>query len=161
MFRIEKITKDHKVKSFDCGEVSLNDFLKQFALKNDSNDIGRTFVAVEPASTQVLGYYTMSAGAVRFDNFPKEIKLPKYPIGTVHIGRLATDKSVQGQGLGEALLFDALRKAEEAAKDLGIKAVELWALNDNAKSFYLKYGFQELTDDKHHLYLSIETIRQL
>jgi GNAT superfamily N-acetyltransferase len=162
MFRIERIAKRHKVKSFDCGEADLDRFLKQFALKNDTNNIGRTFVAVEPNGVQVLGYYTVSAGSVTFDNFPDDLKLTRYPIGTVHIGRLATDRSVQGQGLGEALLFDALTKASRVnTHDLAIRAVELKALNEKAKSFYLKYGFTELRDDQYHLYLPIDAIERL
>ncbi|MFN2501932.1 MAG: GNAT family N-acetyltransferase [Pyrinomonadaceae bacterium] len=138
----------------------MNGFLKQYAFKNDRNDIGRTFVAVELGKLKVVGYYTISAGSVRFDSFPAGLKLPRYPIGTVHIGRLATDQSVQGQGLGEALLFDALQRSERAATQLGIKAVELYAINDKARSFYLQYGFQPLADDKYHLYMSMDAIRQ-
>ena len=161
MFKIERIQRTHQTKLFDCGEPSLDEYLKRFALKNDTNDIGRTFVAIEPEGPQVLGFYTISAGAVRFDNFPPGIKLPKYPIPTVHIGRLAADKTVQGQGLGEALLFDALRWSADVAEFVGIKAVELWALSEKARSFYLRYGFKELRDDRLHLYLSMETIRQV
>jgi GNAT superfamily N-acetyltransferase len=161
VFRIERISRDHKLRSFDCGEVSLNDFLKRFALKNDSNDVGRTFVAVEPGSPVVAGYYTVSAASVKFDNFPQELKLPRYPIGTAHIGRLAVDVSKQKLGLGEALLFDALERVARVSDDLGIRAVELQALTTKAKNFYLRYGFQELADNSTHLYLPIETIRRL
>ena len=161
MYRIENITKGHKIKAFDCGEATLNGFLKSFALKNDSHNIGRTFVAIEDGDTEVKGYYTLSAGSVKSDNFPADLKLPKYPIPTAHLGRLATDLSVRGQRLGEALLFDALKRTALTSQALGIRAMELKALSDNAKSFYLKYGFLELADDPHHLYLTMETILEL
>ena len=161
MFRIEPIAKEHRTKGFDCGEAELNSFLTRFALKNDNNDIGRTFVAVRPDETDVLGYYTLSSGTVTFDQLPPELKLPKYPIPTAHMGKLATDKSVQGQGLGEALLFDALARADSASREIGIRVVELIALNENAKSFYLQYGFSELKDDPMRLYLKIETVREV
>ena len=77
-----------------------------------------------------------------------------------HIGKLATDLSVQGQGLGEALLFDALEKAESASREIGIRVVELVALTERAKAFYLRYGFIELLDDPLHLYIKIETVRE-
>lgn len=160
MFRIEPISKEHKTKGFDCREAELNGFLTRFALKNDKNDIGRTFVAVRPDESEVMGYYTISSGTVTFEQLPPELKLPKYPIPTAHIGRLATDKSVQGQGLGEALLFDALGKAESASRDIGIRMVELIASTERAKSFYLQYGFEELKDDPMRLYIKIETIRE-
>lgn len=160
MFKIEPIAKGHRTKGFDCGEPELNGFLTRFALKNDNNDIGRTFVAVRPDETDVLGYYTISSGTVTFEQLPPELKLPKYPIPTAHIGKLATDKSVQGQGLGEALLFDALARADSASRRIGIRVVELIALNEKARSFYLQYGFSELRDDPMRLYLKIETVRE-
>ena len=160
MFKIKPISKDHNTKQFDCGEAGLNGFLTRFALKNDINGIGRTFVAVRPNESKVLGYYTISSGSVKFDQLPSELKLPKYPIPTAHIGKLATDLTVQGQGLGEALLFDALEKAESASQDIGIRVVELVALNEKAKSFYVRYGFQELIDQPMRLYLKIETVRE-
>ena len=159
MFRIEPISKRHNTKQFDCGEAELNSFLKQFALKNDSNGIGRTYVAVRPDEEVVLGYYTISSGTVKFSQLPAGLKLPKYPIPTAHIGKLATDVSVQGQGLGEALLFDALATAESASKAIGIKVVELTALHNKAKAFYLRYGFRELADDPLKLYLNMEVVR--
>ncbi len=62
--------------------------------------------------------------------------------------------------MGDALLFDALAKAESASREIGIRAVELIALNDTARTFYLQYGFEELRDDKMRLYLKIETVRE-
>jgi len=160
VFRIEPINAGHNTKDFDCGEADLNGFLSRFALKNNNRDIGRTFVAVRPGESSVVGYYTISSGTVTFDQLPANFKLPKYPIPTAHMGRLATDLTVQGQGLGEALLFDALKKAELASQEIGIRVVELIALNQRAKEFYMRYGFQELVDDPLRLYLAIETVRQ-
>lgn len=159
MFRIEPISKRHITKNFDCGEADLNGFLARFALKNDSNGIGRTYVAVRPGEVEILGYYTISSGTVTFEQLP-DIKLPKYPIPTVHMGKLAVDVSVQGQGLGEALLFDALYKADTVSREIRIRVVDLIALNEKAKTFYIRYGFKELADDKMRLYLPIETVRK-
>jgi len=160
VFRIEPISRDHKTNRFDCGEPTLNHFLKHFAFKNSKSGIGRTYVAVRPDELDVLGYYTISAGTVRFNQLPESLKLPKYPIPTAHIGRLAADVSIRGLGLGEALLFDALEAAEAASKVIGIRVVELIALSENAKAFYLRYGFTELVDDPFRLYMNIETVRK-
>ena len=161
MFRIERITKRHNTRQFDCGEADLNGFLKQFALKNDANDVGRTYVAVRIDSSDVVGYYTISTGSVRFSELPPELKLPRYPIPTAHIGKLATDLSVRGQRLGEALLYDALEKAEATSQKIGLKAVDLIALNEKAKKFYLRYGFKEMKSSPMHLFLAMDTVRQL
>ena len=157
-FTIELLNKNHNREKFDCGEESLNNFLKQFARQNSEKGFGRTFVAVLPNESDVLGYYTLSSGSVAFDIVPE--KLPRYPIPTAHLGRLATDLSMLGQRLGELLLIDALARTVAISDELGIYVVELFALTENTKQFYLKYGFVELKDDEKHLYLPIATLKK-
>ncbi|HXG65015.1 MAG TPA: GNAT family N-acetyltransferase [Blastocatellia bacterium] len=156
---IEPLSSKHDRNSFDCGEPSLNTYLRQYARQNDERGLGRTYVAVEPGETRVEGYYTLSTGAVTFEQVPE--KLPRYPIPVVHMGRLAVDLRAQGKGLGELLLIDALKRAAQAAEQLGIYAVEVRALNERARDFYLKYGFTPLLDDELHLYLPMKVIRKL
>jgi len=160
-YRIEALSSAHERTAFDCGEASLNDFLKRFARQNDEKGLSRTYVAVLPNEPKVYGYYSLSSGAVRFDAIPEKKKLPRYPVPVIHLGRLAVDVNTKGQGLGAILLIDALKRAAGIAKQLGIYAVEVHALNDAAHSFYLKYGFTSLLDDKQHLYLTIKTIHSL
>jgi GNAT superfamily N-acetyltransferase len=156
---IETLSSTHDRNAFDFGESSLNTYLRQYARQNDEKGLGRTYVAVEPDQTRIAGYYTISTGAVTFEQVPE--KLPRYPIPIVHLGRLAVDLSSQGKGLGELLLIDALKRATLAAEQLGIYAVEVRALNDSARRFYLKYGFTPLLNDVLHLYLSMKAIRKL
>ena len=87
--------------------------------------------------------------------------LPRYPVPVVHLGRLAIDKSAQGQRLGKALLFYSLEKSAELAEQLGIYAVEVYALNEQARNFYLNFGFTELKDDKFHLYIKVDQINKI
>lgn len=157
-FAIELLDKKHKRENFDCGEENLNQFLKKYARQNQEKGFGRTFVAVLPNKSEVLGYYTLSAGSISFEVVPE--KVPRYPIPTAHLGRLATDISMRGQGLGELLLIDALQRVVLVAEKVGIYAIELFALTENAKNFYLKYGFVQLHDDDKHLYLPIETLKR-
>jgi len=157
-FVIEPLDKHHELGAFDCGEESLNVFLKQFARQNSEKGFGRTFVAVLPNEKKVLGYYTISSGSVAFDDVPE--KVPRYPIQTAHLGRLATDLIMRVQGLGELLLIDALERITAISDELGIYAVELFALNENAEKFYLKYGFVSLKDDEKHHYLPIATLKK-
>ena len=158
-FTITPLTKIHERNDFDCGEESLNEFLKKFARQNDKRGLGKTFVLIEEGKTEVLGYNTVSSGAVTFDEVPEN--LPRYPIPVAHIGRLAVDKKTKGKGLGELLLVDALKKISKIAEQIGIYAVEVYALNESARKFYLKYGFTELLDDRLHLYLPVKTIQNL
>jgi ribosomal protein S18 acetylase RimI-like enzyme len=158
---IQPLDPSHEVASFDCGEVSLNSFLQKHALANDRAGLGRTFVAVESGQKPVVGYFTISTGSVKFNEVPDHPKrrLPKYPIPTVHIGRLAVDAKWQGKRLGAALLVESLRKPAKASTSVGVYAVDLVALTERAKRFYLKYGFIEMLDDPFHLFLPIQTAR--
>jgi GNAT superfamily N-acetyltransferase len=150
---IEPLDRRHDRDGFDCEEESLNEFLKRFARQNDEKGLGRTFVALKPGDPAIIGYYTLSTGAVGFEQVPA--KLPRYPVPVAHIGRLAVDRRATRQGLGAFLLIDALRRIMLVAGHIGIYAVEVYALNEEARSFYLKYGFKPLLDDSQHLYLSI------
>jgi GNAT superfamily N-acetyltransferase len=156
-FAIELLDKKHKRENFDCGEESLNQFLKKYARQNQEKGFGRTFVAVLPNKCEVLGYYTLSAGSISFEVIPD--KVPRYPIPTAHLGRLATDVSMRREGLGKLLLIDALQRVVLVAEKVGIYAVELFALSESAKNFYKKYGFVALNDDDKHLYLPVETLK--
>jgi len=158
-YLIEALNKTHDRTNFDCEEADLNDFLKYYARQNDSKGLGKTFVAVLPEERQIRGYYTISSGSIAFEFFPEN--LPRYPIPIVHLGRLAVNKIAQGTGLGGLLLFDALRRSIKLADQLGIYAIEVRALTEKAKQFYLKFGFTGLKDDELHLYLPIKTIRKL
>jgi GNAT superfamily N-acetyltransferase len=157
-FVIEPLSKKHERENFDCGEDNLNQFLRKYARQNSERGFGRTFVAVLPERREVCGYYTLSSGSVSFEIVPE--KLPRYPIPTAHLGRLAVDLKMQGQRLGELLLIDALERTVLIAVELGIYAIELYALTDTAKRFYLRYGFIELKDDEKHLYLPVETLKK-
>jgi predicted GNAT family N-acyltransferase len=162
-WRIEPLTKRLGREDFDCGESSLNEFLKRFARQNDSKDISRTYVLLEEGADTVVGYYTLCSGSVSFASLPEEQqrKLPRYPIPTAHIGRLAICRSRQGEKLGALLLADALKRTCDIADRLGIHAVTVQALNKKAAAFYRAFGFIAFIDDPMHLFLPMATIRKL
>ena len=127
--------------------------------------MGRTYVAVATENDpQILGYYTVAVSAVPFENIPAN--LPRHPVPVLHLGRLATDVSVQGQGIGQLLLFHALRLATQISALVGIYAVEVVALDDTAQRFYEKYDFVALPTspppgERVRLYLPLKKIRKL
>jgi len=157
-YRIEPLGIEHDRAAFDCEEPGLNDFLKRYARHNDEKGLGRTFVAVRPGDQKIYGYYTISSGSVHFDTIPE--KLPRYPIPVAHLGRLAVDRQAKGQGLGKALLADALKRILAVADQMGVYAVEVFALNEAARDFYIKFGFRPLLDDRQHLYMPMSFIRK-
>ena len=107
----------------------------------------------------MLGYYTISNSGVAFDVVPEN--LPRHPVPVALIGRLAVDITARRRRLGETLLIHALRSVQRAARIVGIYAVVVNALDESARNFYMKYSFEELMDDRLHLYLSMKTIERL
>lgn len=160
---IRRLDKVHDRLAFDCGQPMLNEWLKDRAGQFDRRDLSRTFVATRPEAVLVVGYYAISTHRVVYDVLPAaESKgLPRLDVPVVLIGRLAVDQSVQGQGLGALLLVDALRRSLQISEQVGIRAVEVDALDDAAINFYLKFGFRSLLDDPRHLFLPMHEIRKL
>lgn len=85
----------------------------------------------------------------------------KYPLPTAQLGRVAVDLPFRGQRLGESLLFHFLKTACDVAERIGVFAVDLFSNDDDAKRFYLKYGFIPLQDNPFHLYLPMATVRAM
>jgi GNAT superfamily N-acetyltransferase len=160
---IERLQAKHERGEFSCGKPPLDSFLRTLVSQYEKRNLGRTYVATEPDQGRVAGYYTLAAGAFDVACLPeaKRKKLPKHPIPTLHVGRLAVDTSFRGRRLGETLLFHALHLALELADQLGAFAVDLWAIDDEARSFYEKYGFILLQDNPLHLYLPMKTIEAM
>jgi len=159
MITIDTLSSHHDRRHFDCGVEDLNTYLQRYSGQHERKGMGRTYVATEAGEARVVGYYTISSSSVAFDVVPEN--LPRHRVPVALIGRLAVDNSARGQGLGETLLIHALQSAQRAAKIVGIYAVVVDAFDEAAKRFYLKYGFQELSDDRLHLYLPMKAIARL
>jgi len=160
-WQIEQLASTHERSEFACGKDALDQFLRTLVSQYEKRNLGRTYVAVRAGQSRVLGYYTLASGAVSFQNLPAKAarKLPKHPVPVALLGRLAVDSSAQGQGLGKLLLVDALRRCLELSNRLGIHAVEVHAIDDEARRFYEHYGFVALAGDERYLSLPVATIR--
>lgn len=163
MWTFRPLDRTHNRLNFDCGQQALNDWLRERASQFERRDLSRTFVATQPADSLVCGYYAISTHRVLFENLPLDEHkgLPRLDVPVVLLGQLAVDRSVQGQGLGSLLLVDALRRAVQISEQVGIRAVEVDAIDEGAKKFYLKFGFRPLLDDPRHLLMPLHEIRKL
>ena len=160
---VELLRASHDRKAFSCGNAALDEFLRTQARQSADRNLGVTHVVVPSAGdSRVLGYYTLVTRTVDKAIVPTK-GLPQSPIGVVLLGRLAVDRSCQRQGIGKLMLLRALRQTEEAARVMGIYALVLDAVDDRARQWYLSlgWGFQELLDHPHHLFLPVATIRKL
>jgi GNAT superfamily N-acetyltransferase len=160
-WRIEPLKSGHVRGAFACGKPPLDEFIRRLVSQYEKRNLGRTYVAARTGEKVVLGYYTLASGSVAFQHLPEGSarRLPKHPVPVVLLARLAVDQSVQGQGLGEALLLDALHRCLDLGDKLGIHAVEVDAIDPQARAFYEKYGFVPLRDHTLHLFLPLATIR--
>jgi GNAT superfamily N-acetyltransferase len=136
----EKLTAEHDLTQFCCGEPSLDQWLKMRALQNEKNGASRTYVVCTESS--VVGFYALAAGAVAHAEAPTRIKrnMPD-PIPVMLLGRLAVDERFQHRGIGTDLLQDAVLRTLQAAGIAGIRAILVNAISKNAKQFYENYGF--------------------
>ncbi len=159
-WQIVKLENYHDRLSFDCGEEALNHYLQKFAGQHIRNNLSRTFVALINNTSKILGFYTLSAGEINFNNLPSQLKkkFPKYPIPIARIGRLAVDKAVQNQKLGQCLLMDALYRCVNLSNEMGIVGIIVDAKHEKAEKFYLKYGFANLTNAPLILFISIKEV---
>jgi GNAT superfamily N-acetyltransferase len=120
-------------------------------------------VATKSNEAKVLGYYALVTHTVEPHLLPADQAkgLPRQFVPVALLGRLAVDLSAQGLGLGSGLLLDAMCRVVRIADQIGIRAIEVDALNDNARAFYLKFGFRELLDDPRHLFIPLHEVRKL
>ena len=161
---IERLAEHHEIADFDCGAPSLSIWLKQNAGQFSKKDLARVYVIVAKGSARVFGYYCLSNCQARFEDLPaaQSKRLPpRMPVPAVLIGKMAVDSSAQGRGLGGLLLLSALRLIQDVAERVGARAVCVDAVDDEARGFYLHYGFEPLLDDPRHLYLPMQAIRKL
>lgn len=159
----EKLQSHHDRASFDCGSQALNDCLVRQARQNADRNLGVTHVAVRAAGDpNVLAFYTLVTRTVQVAIVPQK-NLPRGEVGVVLLGRLGVDKEAQGRGLGAMSVLRAMRQVAKAADEVGIYAMVLDAKDEKARIWYhrLDFGFKALLDDSNHLYITIDTIRQL
>ena len=154
------LAEHHVLADFDCGELVLDDWLKQRARKNESR-FSRTYVVGD--GHRVIGYYSIAASSIERGATPKKLRRNApdvIPIAV--IGRLAVDRAYTGRGLGADLLFDALRRIAGAARSVGIAMVLVHAKSDEARRFYLARGeFIEFPVGSRTLFLPIEIVQDL
>jgi GNAT superfamily N-acetyltransferase len=159
-WHIERLDRTHAREEFHCGKTPLDDFLHTLVSQYDKRKLGRTYVAVCPGDNRVYGYYTLASASISFQILPAKAakKLPRHPVPAVLLARLAVDQTLQGVGLGKYLLIDALKRCVDLSGRLGIHAVEVDAIDEQAKAFYERFGFVPLLDNSKHLYLPLATI---
>ncbi|MFM7014329.1 MAG: GNAT family N-acetyltransferase [Actinomycetota bacterium] len=139
------LNPSHETSEFSSGNETLDSWLDKIALQAGYSNTSRTFVVC--ASTEpkrVIGYYSISSASLATIDALDRIKqgTGRHPIPVVKIARLAVDSKWQGSGLGAALVFDAVRRIKRLQDELGVRAIVVQAIDDQAKEFYEHLGFR-------------------
>jgi len=157
------LSSSHKKESFNCGKALLDNYLHKQAKQDVKRMLSACFVLPDDENN-VKGYYTLSSSSIGRNLLPDEIvkRLPPsyQDLPVILLGRLAVNQNYQGQGIGETLLIDALKKSYSVSAEVGAMAVLVDPLDNNAVRFYEKYEFITLPDSA-KMFLPMSTIAKL
>jgi GNAT superfamily N-acetyltransferase len=159
--RVVKFRANHAIQSFDCGRDELNRYLLRYAWQNQQAGAAQTYVGL--AGDAVIGYYTLAVGHVMREEAPERLTkgLARHPVPIMLLARLAVDQRWQGEGVGKALLKDAMLRTLQAADIAGIRAFAVHAKHEDARNFYLKFDFIPSPSDPMHLFVLLKDVRRI
>ena len=158
---VEKLRRDHSVEGFDCGHDHLNRYLLRYAWQNQQAGGSQTYVGI--VGDTVVGFYTLAVGQVTQEESPSRLTkgLARHPVPIMLLARLGVDRRWQGQGIGKALLRDAMQRTLQAADIAGIRAFAVHAKDANARRFYEHFDFISSPVDPMHLFVLLKDVRRI
>ncbi|MSQ49456.1 MAG: N-acetyltransferase [Betaproteobacteria bacterium] len=160
-FRVHALTQTQDRRTFCSGSAPLDRYFQT----QITQDIKRRVTACFVATTQtgrIAGFYTLAAASVLLTDLPASVakKLPRYPsVPSVRMGRLAIDLEFKGQGLGAAMLADALLRAAHA--EIAALALLGDAKDASAADFYKHHRFAALPDQPRTLFIALAPVQSL
>lgn len=158
-FELVPLDAAHDRVAFASDSQPLNRYLQEQVSQDIRRRVAACFVALAD-DQRIAGYYTLASASLLLAELPASIgkKLPRYPsVPAVRLGRLAVDRAFKGQGLGGALLADALARAARA--EIAAHALMVDAIDEAAAAFYRHHGFIALPDAPRTLFLPLATVR--
>ena len=157
-FRLAPLDAAHDRTAFNSDSAPLNRYLREQVTQDVRRRVATCFVALADGQ-RIAGYYTLASASLLLADLPASSskKLPRYPtVPAVRMGRLAIDQAFKGQGLGGALLADALDRAARA--EIAAYALMVDAKDESAADFYRHHGFIALPDSPRTLFLPLATV---
>jgi GNAT superfamily N-acetyltransferase len=151
----------HRAENFQCGALSLDEWLRKHALQSHRSGGSRVFVTTK-TDADIVGYYALAAGAIMPSDAPARLArgmAANLPVPVVLLGRLAVDARNQGQHLGRSLLQDAMMRVLQAGELIGIRALLVHAIDEHAREWYTQFGFERSPTHPLHLILLIKDLR--
>jgi GNAT superfamily N-acetyltransferase len=160
---VRKLDTADVTDGFDSGHAVLNDYLQRFALTNQSAGMAQTYVSCvqQHGRRVVAGWYSLAFGSVESAAATVGMRqgVARHPLPVMVLARLAVDLRYQRQGLGRALLKDALLRTEQAADIAGLRALLVHAKDEQSRAWYASWDFEPSPSDSRHLCLLIKDLR--
>ena len=160
-YRIQLLDATLNRSSFSSGSKPLDRYFHQQVTQDTRRRVTSCFVALDNHH-HIAGFYTLASSSVVLSDLPDSItkKLPRYPsVPAVRMGRLAVDQAAKGQGLGAALLANALERASKA--EIAAFALVVDAKDQAACDFYRHHGFAVFANNPMSLFLPLATVKPL
>ena len=157
----DALAPGHVLDGFDCGVASLDEWLQRHARIATGAGSARTFVATDSDLRRVAGYHALTVASVKPEDAPERVVkgMPRHEIPAILLARLAVDSAAQGRGLGAWLLRDAMLRAVAVSEEVGIRAMLAHAIDDSARDFYVRHGFEPSPTDPHNLQVIIKDVK--
>ncbi|HIJ61107.1 MAG TPA: GNAT family N-acetyltransferase [Rhodospirillaceae bacterium] len=153
----------HDRDSFCCGVDRIDNFLKITAGRFAAEDHGKVYVAIDPPSPMVLGFFALSPHAIDIRSLPEadRRRMPRQPaVSAIYLSMVGIDQAVQGCGVGTFLMTAALCKCIDGANLMGGHFVVLDAIDEHAARLYRRLGFIDLPSDPGRMLLAMRTLRR-
>jgi GNAT superfamily N-acetyltransferase len=156
----EPLEAQHQLEGFDCGKAVLNDWLLRHARQAQASGSAKTFVVTDGA--RVAGYFSLTVGQIDTLEAPERIRkgMGQYPLPVVILARLAVSAQDQGRGIGFGLLQDAIRRTILIAEQAGIRAMLTHPIDEEAATFYTRFGFMASPLREQQLLLLLKDARR-
>ncbi|MEO6130801.1 MAG: GNAT family N-acetyltransferase [Saprospiraceae bacterium] len=161
-YPITQLNSIHQKNSFSCGKESLDHYIQKQASQDVAKGLSVCYILPDEFNL-IIGYYTLSTLSISREEIPEDIKkkIPgSYNAPAILIGRLAVNKSHHRQGIGELILFDALKRSFESSLKIGSMAVAVDPIDEEAIKFYARYGFI-LLPKSGKMFLSMKSIYKI
>ena len=158
---VRKLAPADSTEGFDCGQSALNQFLQRYALVNQKANSAQTYVCC--LRGKVVGFYSLAVGGVDPEDAPTRVMkgMARHPVPVMILARLAVDRDHQKQGLGKALLKDALLRTAQAADIVGIRCLLVHAKDEAARQWYESWEFEPSPADPYQLFLMLKDLKAL
>jgi len=162
--------KTHDRTAFSCGVRQIDNYLKLTAKKASKADIVRAWVVVDE-NRNIAGFYSINMHAIDVKDMPAAYKKKALKHGMLpaaFIAMIGVDTSQQGNGIGSALVADALNRIARVSAEIGTCVIILDVFDDGdagavarRKAYYENFGFQPLPDQPLRLFMPVQAARAL